>query len=813
MLRTGFDFDWTFFRGKWEFIGFIPQSPAQIVNLPHDATIYGDPDPESPNGASTGYYNGCTACYTKTLQVPQDWRGQTVMLELDGAYCNAEVAVNGNIVARRPYGYAPFHADLTNALSFGGENEIRITADNSIDQNSRWYTGTGLYRHIDLLRGGPLHIKPWSLFARTESLSENGAAVVVEAVCRNTSAAPQSVQVHIELAGPDGGAAAADHTVLDIPPNSEQTALLRLWVPNAQLWSTEAPNLYTARCTLRQDSTQTDTDEASFGIRTLSLDAANGLRLNGRPLKLRGGCIHHDNGILGAAAFEAADHRKVRLHKQAGFNALRCAHNPPSRGLLNACDALGVLVMDEAFDMWNMPKKIHDYHMNFSDWWQRDLEAMVLRDRNHPSVILWSIGNEVGERAGDSEGGAWAHRLADTVRRLDPSRYVTAGMCGIFPPPAQLAKLEQQANEKSKSADMKDGAIQDFMDNNYVRDNFLPKTAAVCGALDVVGYNYLDFLYEATAQTFPNRVVCGTESFAFNIDHIWAMVEAMPHVIGDFCWVSWDHLGEAGIGKVSYHDAPPDGSFSDAHASPYPWRTTNSGDFDLLGFGRPQLHYRQIVWGSTQTYIAVRHPRSLGKYEKMSSWGWPDVQHGWNWPGHEGKPIAVDIYTRADEVELLLNGTPVGRQKLCSDSRCKARFELNYAPGTLEAVSYVAGSQVSRDRVETTGDATAVTLVAERTSLAADGQDLCFVAVELVDAAGRRVNCDTPLTTRVEGAASLAGFGSANPLTDENYTRGSFAAYGGRAMAILRAGRENGTAVLTVDAGPLGSATLEIQVS
>ena len=820
MIRESFDYEWEFGTGKYSFFGFTIDGQPEIVNLPHDFTIKTDPHPDCVSGASTGYYSGGLGCYTKRFYVPKEWKGQCIVLELDGAYMKSEVSVNGSIVGRRPYGYSPYHADLTAELRYGDINEIRIVVDNSAMPNSRWYSGSGIFRHIDLLCGSDLHISPWGIFARVENATQGNATLVVEVTTENASSNDRTSCIRVSVLDDAGNTVAASENTVTVAGLSKQKADIKLEVSKARLWDLDDPYLYTVKCELFEAGKITDVSSIPFGIRTISVDTTHGFRLNGKTLKLKGGCIHHDNGILGAAAFDVAEYRKMRIHKENGYNAVRCAHNPPSRGLLTACDRIGILVIDEAFDIWRMAKNSNDYHVFFDDWWERDLEAMVLRDRNHPSVIMWSIGNEVEERTNVSGGAKLAEEMAAFVRSLDPSRFVTAGVCGIFPTKWEKEEIGKGALLRSKKMQDKkpkqrpiDGAIQDFMDNDYVRENFLPKTEAFCKPLDIVGYNYLDYLYEKSAEVYPSRVICGTESLAMKINEIWATVEQFPHVIGDFAWVSHDYLGEAGVGKVSYSEAPPSDDMMFSHQSKFPWRTANNGDFDLCGFDRPQLHYRKIVWGSNETYLAVRNPKYFRQYENLSAWAWSDVGNKWTWNGYENMPIAVDIYSAAQEVELIVNGTSLGRKPVGKANGFKTRFETVYVAGKIEAVSYNEDTEISRDTLYTVGMSYAIRLSPEKTVIAADGQDLCYVIVEVVDEHGSRVpDAKIKMNASVVGNGTLAAFGSANPITAENYTIGSFTSYEGRLLAIIRSGQEQGTATLTVSAEGFESATTMINI-
>jgi beta-galactosidase len=763
------------------------------------------------------FYPGGYGHYEKHLELLEEWEGRKILVEFDGAYGNTSVGLNGHQLTMHPHGYTPFHADLTSVARFGKVNRLHVDVNNTAQPNSRWYSGSGLYRHVDLLVSPLLHIAPWGIFAATSRVVDGTAFIACDVTVVNESHEKRDIRLSARIA-PDGrpGESAATARKFDrVPAGATQTLRLDLVVPQARLWDLNDPFLYRIDVELTEagasaGSEPLDTETTTFGIRTVSVDAVKGFRLNGRTIKLKGGCVHHDNGILGAASYHDSEYRKMKLHKDNGYNAIRSAHNPPSRDMLDACDRLGLLVIDEAFDMWRMQKTANDYHLFFEDWWQRDMTAFITRDRNHPCIVFWSTGNEVTERAGLSDGYAIARRLADFVRSLDPTRPVANALCSLFNglDDEDAVKVREDVAERLAS-----GGGQN-MTEGYADQIWGDRTEGFASHLDVVGYNYLENHYESAAVDFPGRVICGTESFPLAIADIWEKVERLSYVIGDFTWTSFDYLGEAGIGKSRFHDGPlPEGPETDMFTSEYPWRTANDADFDLCGFPRPQLHYRRIVWGSTETFLAVQDPARFSLSETVSLWGWPERSDCWNWPGREGGPVRLDVYSAGDEVELLLDGRSLDRRPVGKTRKFVASFETVYAPGMLEAVSYRKGQELSRSHVRTTGSPAGIRLTADRASLSADGQSLAFVTVEVVDAAGARVPDAALLSTaKVTGAVSLAAFGSSNPITTENYTTGRFTSHQGRLQAILRAGFAAGSGELTVEAEGLDSAKIIIPV-
>ena len=815
MKRTNIDRDWLFVRKGLQNFPQMMTAGAETVHLPHDFTIGAEVSPEIAEAGGTGYYQGGIGTYTKYIYCPANADDHRYLVEIDGAYRNAEVSLNGNLVCQQPNGHMPFHADLTPFIKAGQANRLSISVNNSAPLDSRWYNGSGIYRHVDLLTGPAVHLAPWSIFARTERISADGTAIVLaDVTVENRTAKPVTEQVTLTLT-PQGAAlpAAFAAVPVTVPPLGRRAARLRVAVRQAALWEPENTHLYEVAARLGNG----DIDITLFGIRQVTVDAVHGLLLNGKTLKLKGGCVHHSNGLLGAVSLYDAEYRKFSILKQAGFNAIRCAHNPPGRDMLEACDRLGLLVINEAFDMWRMREGslAGDYHLFFDSHWRIDLERMITRDRNHPCIIMWSIGNEIGERNGLSGGFSLAAEIADYARQLDGTRPVTSAI----PVPFNgldddgMAMMMQSWAEMMK-AGLPAGGLQN-LGNPFVEETWGELTAPFAAPLDVVGYNYLDERYEKDGAAFPHRVICGLESYPANIDKIWDKVEQLPFVIGDFTWTAVDYIGEAGLGQAAYVTAEE----ARTAARPFqgapvyfPWRTAFCGDIDLIGMPRPQLFYRQIVWGSDRTYLQARLPANMEKVEILSRWGWPEAYEAWDFAGWEGRPTKVDIFSRADEVELILNDISLGRQPTGNANRFRTVFDVVYQPGTLTAISFTEGQEVSRAVITTAGSPASIRLTADKTQARADGQSLVHVIVEILDAQGRIVMLDDrPATAELTGAAQLMAFGNGRPITAENYTTGRFKSYLGRWAAILRTTPEAGEARLTVTAEGLEPVSLTIQ--
>ena len=814
MKRVALNLGWQLQQGEPSNIPMMPVQSRE-VDLPHDFVVETDVCRDSKNGANTGYFSGGTVTYTKKLIIPAEWADSRVLLRFDGVIGSTKITVNGHLAGIHHYGYTPFQVDISEYLYFGEENRISVTVSNDDEQNSRWYSGGGLYRGAELLIGPKLHITPDGIYAHTDHFVGMDAFVIVEATVENHTDRDRCLWVELTVSA-DGGteAVACGRVMVFVPKGASAAARTQLCIEDAKRWDLDCPNLYHITAELTDGTAVLDHAETSFGIRTVSVDAKHGFCLNGHPIKLRGGCLHHDNGILGAASFYDSEYRRVRLHKGNGFNALRMAHNPASSALLEVCDRLGILVMEEAFDVWRMGKNYHDFSQYFDQEWEQELTAFILRDRNHPSIVMWSIGNELPEQGGLSGGYELSAKLSTAVRRLDATRPVCGALCSFF------SGLDDRDTGRFWQSLMEEAAVSggalNNLDGRYGKEIWNGRTEAFAAPWDVVGYNYLDYHYEEAGKLFPNRVICCTESKPGQMEGYWRDVEKYPYLIGDFVWTSMDYIGEAGIGKVIYAGADEAKAAAQTlHTAPYPWRTAGCGEFDLCGFERPQLAYRRILWGSGETKIFCRDPKSADKVELLGRYGWPECANNWNWPVEHGTAVEIEVYSGGEAVELLLNGVSLGKKPV---AHLKALFTVSYAPGELAAVSYRGGAEISRDILHSGGEAVGIKITPDAfglhgMNLPADGQALCFAEVELVDKDGNPVySAETKLAAQVEGAAVLQAFGSAQPVTEENYTKGQAAAYHGKALAVVRAGKQAGMACLCVRAEGFPEAVLKLTI-
>ncbi len=799
-------------------------------------TRVGPFDTELSQGVrDTGWFVGGTGWYRKRFSAATVPAGDHVEVVFDGVYMNSDVWLNGKLLGNHPYGYTAFAYDLTPHLRRDGENILAVRVRNE-GRNSRWYSGSGIYRHVWLNITGSVRVPLWGVCVTTPQVSRDSATVKVAVQIENRAQAARDVIVRVRLFDSKSASIGSRDVRQSLAAGGSASVEPAFTVAAPQLWSTGAPRLCRADVELVVGGQATDAVSTTFGIRTVEVDAQRGLRINGESVRLKGGCLHHDNGLLGACAIDRAEERRVELMKAHGFNAIRTSHNPPSSAFLDACDRLGMLVIDEAFDQWERQKNAQDYHLYFADWWQRDLSAMVLRDRNHPSVIMWSIGNEIPERA-EPRGVELAKQLTGWIRTLDPTRPITAAINGVG---------------GSGGGEKLDPAFQ---------------------FLDVGGYNYLPNAYELDHARHPGRVILGTESFPRAAYPSWRPVEQFPYVIGDFVWTGMDHLGESSIGNAQLNTPgrapggggglgggagaaggaqpapggagaarpgaapgaagagapsgasaaqgpPAPGTFgammaggSSSISLPFPWFNCYCGDIDLTGQPKAQWFHRRVIWGLSKLEMAVQRPVPEGRTEALSMWGWSDEMRSWTWPGSEGRVLKVRVYSSGDQVRLLLNGKEVGVKPVSLETELKAEFDVPYAVGELRAVALAAGQPIAELSFKTVGKPAKLRLTADRPSIRRDRNDLSYVTVEVVDQAGELVpDAVVPVSFSVSGVAELAAAGSANPKDVWSFRRSRPKTFHGRCLAIVRARGAVGAATIRAQADGLPEASIVVQV-
>lgn len=810
MIRQPFLDGWTAGPKLGAFEAPTPESAPRPVRLPHDALRDLPRSADSDQGVHTGYTPGGVFEYARTLEVPAAWRDRTVRLEFEGVYRDAAVFVNGDAVIHEPNGYNAFEAVLDPYLRYGEAN--RITVEARAHRDSRWYSGAGIYRPVHLVVADPVHIPLDGTRVTTPDIDADRAVVHIATTVRNGSRHTRTLRVEWTVNGPDGDAVATGSAPVTVLPGSDAVARVRLAVERPSLWSETSPALHHVHSALTaEDGSDIDTDAATFGIRRLQVDAVRGLRVNGEPVVLRGACVHHDNGPLGAVSLPDAEDRRVRLLKEAGFNALRSAHNPMSRAMLDACDRHGVYVMDELTDTWTRSKVAFDAAPGFADRWRHDVDALVAKDLNHPSVIMYSIGNEILELASPA-GSAWSRRLAERIRERDDTRLVTNGINGII---ANLDRMRgadagaETADGEASDPNTMMATMGDMMARANASELVTASTEESASVLDVVGFNYAESRYELDRDLFPNRVIVGSETFPSRIEKMWELVERLPHVIGDFTWTGWDYLGEAGIGRVDYTDEP--GYRPTGTAGPFPHLLAGCGDIDITGHRRPASYYREIVFGlRSEPYLAVHPPRHHGRPTATTPWSWDDSVSSWTWDAAPGAPVTVDVYAPAEEVELLLDGVSLGVAAVGAEKAFRARFETEYRPGELVAVARSAGREVGRTALRTAADV-GLTAVAERSEISADG--LGFVRIALADADGVVAgDADRAVMVTVDGDAELVGLGTGRIRTEESFAGPTVTTHDGRALAIVRP-TGPGRATVTVSAEGLAAASVSLTAS
>ena len=560
-------------------------------------------------------------------------------MRFDGVYMNADFWINGQPLGNHPYGYSSFEFDVTPYLKPAGEENVVSVRVRNAGKNSRWYSGSGIFRHTWLTVREPIHATTWGVFVTTPEVSKEKAVLKIASEVQNDTDGEANLVVRARVLNSKGKTVRTSESKLRLASREARAVEQVIELSSPKLWSPDSPELYSAEIEIAEAGKTLDKTSTRFGIRKLEVDAENGFRLNGQMLKLKGGCMHHDDGPLGSATIDRAEERRVELMRANGFNAIRTSHNPPSPAFLDACDRLGMLVIDEAFDCWNEGKNPQDYHLYFKDWADRDIVSMVRRDRNHPSVVIWSIGNEIPEQF---RAEATAKMLREAVLAHDSTRPITQAICS---------------------------------DWGEVMRNWDQLSDIAFRHLDIGGYNYLPEHYETDHARNPKRVMMATESYPKDFFDYWSLVEKHSYLIGDFVWTGMDYFGESGIGHSALSNA------QDSFLKPWPWFNAWCGDIDVCGFKKPQSYYRDVVWRRSQIEMMVHTPRPEGVDERVSGWGWPDETRSWNWPGQDGKALPVAVYSRCDSVRLELNGKVIGEKPVSAASKLTARFDVPYQPG------------------------------------------------------------------------------------------------------------------------------------
>lgn len=768
---TAWNTDWSFARAD--------EAPTDseawhTVRVPHDWSAELAPEEDAPTVGHGGFAVTGIGWYEKRFEAPPAWRGRRVEVVFEGVYMDAEVWLNGVRLGGRRNGWLPWRVELGEALEWRGANVLRVRVNNGDQPNARWYTGSGLTRPVWLEVSDPVRIVPDSGVTTTRIQPDGRARVALGAEVENGAGQAVTAQVVWRLRGPDGGVVAVVQRAVQVAAGAVAVVPTTVEVAAPQLWSPEQPVLHTVEVTVTVNGRTTDRRTWTTGLRTVEVSAKAGFLLNGRPLKLLGGNLHADNGPLGGVALARAEERKVELMKAAGYNAVRTAHNPPSRAFLEACDRLGLLVVNELYDDWLKKKTKQAYGRFLAEEWPGDVATWVRRDRRHPSVVMWSVGNEMFERA-NASGRELAAQLAAAVRRHDGTLPVSAGVNGV--------------GEKQEWSVL-DGLFATF---------------------EVAGYNYEVAAHAASDHArLPERVMYASESYQYEAYTNWAIMQDAPYVIGDFVWSVMDYLGESGIGRVYPTGEEPRKHWEGSH---WPWRGAYCGDLDLIGWRKPISYYRQIVWDrGERLYAAVEVPSPDGQPWQTTPWSLVPELPSWTWDGREGQALTVNVYSRWPRVRLELNGTVVAEMATGAAEEYKATTTVPYAPGELVAVGLdAAGNEQAKFVLRTSGQVAALRAVADRTVLRADGEDLAYVEIEAVDAAGIvRLDDTRVVRVSVEGPGTLAALGTGDPTALGVYTEPARALWQGRALVIVRTTEAAGPIRVRVSADGLPDRLIEL---
>jgi beta-galactosidase len=741
------------------------------LKLPHDWSIEGPFGPEYASG--NGYAPGGLGWYRKHFRLPPASKGKMVTLEFDGVYDHSEVWLNGHFVGGRPYGYSSFTCDLTPHLKFdSGENVVAVRVDHSRFADSRWYTGSGIYRHVHLTITEPMRVAHWGVSVTTPEVKEDSATVRVETTVENNSTNANTFSLQSELLTQDGNVVASLSTAGSLTQATNQLVVQQMTLAHPELWTLEVPRLYTIRSRLSVNSTVVDESSTPFGIRSLRFDPDNGFFLNGKSLKLKGVCLHHEAGCLGAAVPEKVWERRLRQLKEIGVNSIRTSHNPPAPELLDLCDRLGLLVKDEAFDEFTpaknkwvngrnagLPSRF-GYAEDFEEWSVRDVQDMVRRDRNHPSIILWSIGNEI-----DYANDPFSHPILG--REYRPENPSAENLVKHGRP--LLEAVKQLDRSRPVTAALANVAMSDAVGFGEM--------------LDVVGYNYQEARYASDHAKYPKRFIFGSENGHPYAN--WMVVRDNAYVAGQFLWTGIDYLGEAGA---------------------WPNRGSAAGLLDHCGFKKPVAWFRQSLWSDQPMVYLCASTSRPGRARFARFRG----EESWNWPSNA--TAMVRCFTTCPEVQLLLNNKTVGTKHLADAVGGMLNWEIPFDRGILKAVGSRDGKSLCEFALQTAGPPSRIKLIPDSTQLAAGGSDICHVELRITDAQGVRVpDAQNELTFELAGPAQILGIENGDLNSPPNYNAPTHKAFHGRGLAILQSGMLPGRVTLKVTSPELETGTLVME--
>jgi beta-galactosidase len=758
-----FDFEWKFLLGDTSGASapVYDDSKWEKVQIPHDWSI--KLPLNKKNGGAMGFLPGGIGWYRKKFPLSTNYKGKKIVIRFDGVYHQADVYINGKHLGFHPYGYTGFEYDLTPHLNYGGQNTIAVRVDHSNSPSSRWYSGSGIYRHVWLQITNPVHVATWGTYITTPDITESSAEVKIATTIKNGSTAKGNVQVQNRIIGADGKEVVVTSSSTSIEEGKEAIIDQSMPVRNPRLWSIDTPYLYRMETTVKVKGKITDQYSTSFGIRSLRFDADKGFFLNGKGTKLKGFCIHQDAGSLGTAVPDASNLRRLKILKEYGVNAIRCSHNPPSPEFLDMCDSLGFVVIDEAFDKW----KAGYYSKYFDDWWQKDMDAMLLRDRNHPSIILWSIGNETIEQHNSTgTGTARLVLLRDYVRKVDPTRLVTAAIA--------------PGNTNTRI---------------YNKSGFTE-------ALDVVGYNYQEPWLADDKKTFPRRLMYVAEAFPYyrgrpnnirdyNPTNPWYYIAENDFIMGQFIWAGIDYLGES---------------------SGWPSTGWPTGLFDVSMFEKPIAAFHRSVWKDEPMVRIAVADQALNIDPGKDHWSWPYLAGHWNFPQYDGHIIEVETTTNCDSVELWVNEKSMGKRARADWSNNTIQWHVPYKAGEIKAIGYNKEKEVAKYELRTAGKTAKIRLSADRMQINADGQDLSHITIELIDDKGNVVpDSDQKITVEVTGNGRLLGLDNGDLRSESFFSVNPLKTYFGRALATVQSGRSKGEIQVKVLCGDLPVSILSIK--
>ena len=735
--------DWDAKIEKWD----------EVVDLPHDFSIIQPRCEAAPSGAHGGFFQGGVGKYKKSFKAK---RKKKYFILCDGAFGITDLYINSNVAYTNHYGYNPFFVDITNYLRYDKENEILFRVNNTALPNSRWYSGAGIYRDVYLCECGDVYIHPYGTFVRSENMFGSTAYMCAEVSVYAEKNEKGIVEFEVFEDKKRHPVAKFAKNVVLRP--GENKVLAKFQIENPRLWDTNNPNMYKIKTTAIFDGAS-DVDESVFGIRFVNIDSERGFMLNGKSIKLRGGCIHHDQVALGTAVYRETEYRRVARLKEAGFNAVRMSHNPQSPYFYEACDRLGMLVMDELFDLWSEGKKENDFHFYFKDRWEAWVDFIVRRNRCHPSIVMWSTGNEIPQKTGRGGGYYIATDIASKIRFLDSSRPITHALCSLWDNSEEY-ELEKAENDFSAE----------------VLACFARATAVTADTCDIIGYNYLEYRLEKDLARFPNRVIINTETFPLCAYTTIKQLLGNPRIAGDFVWTAWDYFGETALGHVEYNEKRGDFMLS------FPYHIANCGDIDMLGNRKPQSYYREIAWELRRDpYIAVRHPDLCSTPYFISGWGFYECEHSWCFEGCEGKACEIYVFADCDKVVLELNGKIVG--ETVGGENGVFKFNIPYQSGALTAYAYVGENLIGSSSVCTEGEADHIVLKQEKSYT---GGDIIYVDTEIQDKNGALcTQASVDVSYSITGGKIL-GTISGNLTTDHIYNKSDCKTEKGKSLLVLK---------------------------